>query len=179
MNRNVYLNIIATILLVSVIVIGLAVVKSIDLMRDRAEQATKQLDSIQTRIGNLERKISEVQVSSSATSQQKGQDQKTDKAEPQSAKIANFEYYDPNAESGGRLVSAIDNETKNMNYLINNESFVSTIWEYATDSLTDRNLEHIEIFEPKLAESWSLSEDKTTYTIKIRKGFSGTTSQIR
>ncbi|MFZ2654219.1 MAG: peptide-binding protein [Victivallales bacterium] len=170
MNRNVYLNIIATILLISVIVIGLAVVKSIDLMRDRAEQATKQLDSIQTRIGNLEKKISEGQVSSPVQSQQKGRDQKTDTAEAQPAKIANLQFYDPNAETGGRLITALASETKNMNYLINNESFVSAIWDYATDSLTDRNLEHIEIFEPKLAESWFLSEDKTTYTIKIRKG---------
>ncbi|HCE44079.1 MAG TPA: hypothetical protein DET40_11070 [Lentisphaeria bacterium] len=170
MNKNVYLNIIATILLIAVIVIGLAVVKSVDLMRDRAEQATKQLDSIQSRISNLEKKISEGQVSSPAQSQQKVQEQKTDKAEPQPAKIANLQYYDPNAESGGRLITSIASETKNMNYLINNESFVSAIWDYATDSLTDRNLEHMELFEPKLAESWSLSEDKTTYTIKIRKG---------
>ncbi len=163
MNRNVYLNIIATILLVAVIVIGLALIKSNDLMRDRAEQVSKQLETIQGKINTLEKKVSEVKVAA-PSSVQAVQPQDT------SANIANLEYYDPKAEFGGRLIAAVSSETKNMNYLINNEAFVSAIWDYATDSIAERDLEHVEKFEPKLAESWSLSDDKLTYTIKLRKG---------
>ncbi len=167
MNRNVYINIIGTILLVCVIFFGIAIVKSIDKMCRSTEKLASNLNDIQSSIANLEKKIAEGRISAPVPSASNVQEQKTSTAP---VKIANLQYYDPNAEDGGRLIAAISSETENMNYLINNESFVSAIWGYATDSLTDRNKEHIEIFEPKMAESWSLSDDKMTYTIKLRKG---------
>lgn len=164
MNRNVYLNIVATVLLLCVLTIGLALVYSVDLMRKRTEQVSEQLNAIQSKMNNLEKKVAEGSIV--APQPQDRQDQKTEPL----AKIANLQYYDPTAESGGRLITAVSSETKNMNSLVNNEAFVSAIWDYATDSLAERNFEHVEIFEPKLAESWSLSDDKTTYTVKLRKG---------
>ncbi|HBC88072.1 MAG TPA: hypothetical protein DCZ94_14070 [Lentisphaeria bacterium] len=167
MNRNLYINILGTILLICVVFFGIAIIVSIDKMCRSTEKLADNLNEIQTSIRNLDKKISEGQFSAPSSSQ-KAQDQKTGQVQP--AKIANLEFFDPKAESGGRLIASVSSETENMNYLINNESFVSAIWGYANDSIADRNKEHIEIFEPKMAESWSLSEDKMTYTIKLRKG---------
>ena len=41
MNKNVYLNIVATVLLLCVLIIGLALIYSVDLMRKRTEQVSR------------------------------------------------------------------------------------------------------------------------------------------
>jgi hypothetical protein len=48
-----------------------------------------------------------------------------------SGEFANSEFYDKSAQDGGRLIFAISSETKNMNSLLNNEAFVSTLWDFA------------------------------------------------
>lgn len=83
---------------------------------------------------------------------------------------ANAKFYDPNAEPGGTLTQAIAADTGNMNQLINNDATVSEFWSKCNDSLADLNWEDPNRFEPKLAESWELSQDKSVYRIKLRKG---------
>ncbi|MEA2013671.1 MAG: ABC transporter substrate-binding protein, partial [Verrucomicrobiota bacterium] len=68
------------------------------------------------------------------------------------------------------IISPIISETANMNYIINNEAMVSSLWDLANDSIAERNQAKPEIFEPKLAEKWELSDDKLVYTIYLRKG---------
>lgn len=167
MGRNVYGNIILTVLLIAVIIFGWAIVKSTDLNRLREEKVSKQLDKLEAKIDQIERKMMKfstvpvVAVSENTSTLAK---------QKKSPLIANLEFFDPKAEYGGRRVSAISSQTKNMNYMINNESLVSSIWSQCYDSLAERNYEHPEVFEPMLAENWTLSEDKLTYTIKLKKG---------
>lgn len=161
MNRNVYLNFILTILLIVVSIIAFVLVRSIDLLRFQTEKVSEQLIRLENKINNLEKNHSNLPRFPSSDLGISKKDFKD---------IANYKFYDHNADEGGRLIAAISSETKNMNYLVNNEYFVSTIWDYAFDLLAERNYEHPEIFEPKLAESWELSEDKLTYTVRLKKG---------
>ncbi len=81
---------------------------------------------------------------------------------------ANAEFFDPAAENGGRIVRALSSDVENLNPLTNNEATVSALWGIANSSLTERNYEDLDKFEPLLAESWSLSDDKLTWHIKLR-----------
>ncbi len=163
-NKNIFGNIISVLIAIIVLFAAFGIVRSVDILRFRLEKISEQISAISGKLENLQKSIEKLdKIAASAPTTEKTANFAT-------AEIANRQYYDQNAESGGRIITAISAETKNMNYIINNESLVSTIWEYCFDSLTERNYEHLEIFEPKLAESWSLSDDKMTYTIKLRKG---------
>ena len=81
---------------------------------------------------------------------------------------ANAEFFDPAAENGGRIVRALSSDVENLNPLTNNEATVSALWGIANSSLTERNYEDLDKFEPLLAESWRLSDDKLTWHIKLR-----------
>jgi len=163
LHKSGYLQFVLTVLVITVIVMGIAIIKSVDLLRDRAERISEQVKDVSSRIDNLENKLANLQISVPS-----GNTGQTPKASL--PKIANREFYDPKAVNGGRLITAISSETKNMNYLVNNEAFVGDIWTYCFDSLAERNYAKPEIFEPRLAESWTLSADKLTYTVKIRQG---------
>ena len=82
----------------------------------------------------------------------------------------NAEFYDRNADQGGRYILANISDTGNMNMLINNDAMVSDFWGISCDTLAERHMQDIDRFVPKMAESWTLSDDKLTYRIKLRKG---------
>ena len=162
--KNTFLSVVLVVIVIVMVVTGVALVKSVDLLRFRAESISSEMKELQNKIGNVEKQLNDIQMHGGVAAGKTDLDQSA--AEP----IANKKFYDPKAVNGGRIIIATGADTKNMNSLVNNEFLVSTIWGYATDSLANRNFEHPEKFEPKLAESWSLSEDKLTYTIKLRKG---------
>jgi peptide/nickel transport system substrate-binding protein len=143
---------------------GWAIVRSIDLKRLREEKISGQLEQLEGKINQIERKMQELRTLPPASSVQIRETPR------EVANVANLEFFDSKAEFGGRRISAISSQTKNMNYMVNNESLVSGIWGVCFDSLAERNYSKPEIFEPMLAESWSISDDKLTYTIKLRKG---------
>ena len=167
MNRNLYGNIVLTVLLLAVVVFGWAIVKSTDLQRLREEKSSRQLEELEGKINQLDRRLLKMMTNPGISFQNKAS---SDQQKRESADIANLEFFDSTAEFGGRKISAIPTQTKNMNYMVNNESLVSSIWGSCFDSLAERNYKNIEIFQPMLAESWSISEDKLTYTIKLKKG---------
>ncbi|MBQ7403400.1 MAG: hypothetical protein IJW05_08180 [Lentisphaeria bacterium] len=84
--------------------------------------------------------------------------------------IANAEFYDPKAQSGGRLITVSASDTKNMNPLITNDAFLSTLASYTQDAISERNYKDIGKFEPKLAESWERLDDGLRFRIRLRKG---------
>jgi peptide/nickel transport system substrate-binding protein len=85
-------------------------------------------------------------------------------------KFANMELRDPNAVEGDTLVGVMQAESGNLNAIINNEASVIAFWGMCYDSLAERNVLNPDIFEPKMAEKWEISDDKLTYTIYLRKG---------
>ncbi|MEM4247979.1 MAG: ABC transporter substrate-binding protein, partial [Candidatus Nanoarchaeia archaeon] len=161
--KNIFVNLVLLVALIVFVFIGFALIHAIDTLRFRAEKVIEELAKLDAKISGIERML----VGGMPV---KNLSDRAKRSFGENAEIANKDYYDPEAEPGGRLIFATSADTKNMNAIINNEAFVSAIWGYAYDSLCERNFEHPEIFEPKLAESWSLSEDKMTYTIKLRKG---------
>ena len=166
MGRNIYGNVVITVLLVATVIFGWAIVKSNDLKRLREEKVSKQLDKLESKMDRVERKMMQLSIAPPAVAVKTSPGSK----QQASVKIANLEFFNSKAAFGGRRISAISSQTKNMNYMVNNESLVSSIWSLCFDSLAERNFKRTEIFEPMLAESWTLSADKLTYTIQLKKG---------
>ena len=167
MNRNLYVNIVVTLLLIVVVIFGWGIVKSTDLKREREEKVSTQLAKVEEKLNRLDRRLSQLSI----TSVSKGDvDNKISSNSNPLKTIANLEFYDKDAEFGGSKVTAIASQTQNMNSLVNNDSLAGSIWGTCFDSLAERNYNKPEIFEPMLAESWVISEDKLTYTIKLKKG---------
>jgi peptide/nickel transport system substrate-binding protein len=82
----------------------------------------------------------------------------------------NARLYDKDAEDGGTRISATMGFSGNMNYIINNEGTVGSLWDSCNDSLGARSYKNPKIFQPKMAENWSVSADGKTFTIKLREG---------
>lgn len=83
---------------------------------------------------------------------------------------ANANYYDRNAQSGGRMIKAIATDLGNLNPITVNEATVSTFWGLANSSLAEYDLEKPGVYQPLLAESWEESADHCTFRIKLRPG---------
>ncbi len=165
MQRNGYLNVILTLLLAVVAGVGLLLVRSVDLLRLRTERISEQMGGLHQRLDQVERRIASLgTVSVGHGTAASGQ------ASVTPGRIANVEYFDPEAEPGDRIITAIQSETPNMNSLVNNEAFVGDIWGLCYDSLAERNYGNPDTFEPKLAEAWELSDDKLVYTVTLRQG---------
>ena len=146
-------------------VVGYAVIRAIDHSRFAMEKLAGQLAQIDSKVSQLEKRLNEDAVHVSSTSAASGKSNA-----PPLAAIANKEFFDPKAEEGGRIIEPRTSETKNMNAIINNEAFVSSLWGETFDSLAERNYAQPELFQPKLAEGWELSDDKLVYTIRLRPG---------
>ncbi len=66
------------------------------------------------------------------------------------------------------LVYRLGSEPDTLNRLTSNDAYSSLINSFIFDDLIKRDNETLE-FKPKLAESWEISEDKLTYTFKLRQ----------
>lgn len=137
---------------------GYASVVSRDRLRFQLEAVEKSLEDLAARVDSAPAARTVVLSAADAS----------DATAP--AKAANAEFYDPAAEDGGTLTQAIAADTGNMNSLINNDATVSEFWSKCGDTLAELNWNDLTRFEPKMAESWSVSEDNATYRIKLRKG---------
>jgi peptide/nickel transport system substrate-binding protein len=175
MGKNIFSNLILSLIFLTVIFFGYAIVKSVDLLRLREEKIVQNQQNLLSSIKQISRKLNNFSLtpatfaSTKTSPDSKSSDSKI-KNYTNSKQIANLEFYDKNSDFGGRKISALTSQTKNMNYMVNNESLVSSIWGYCYDSLAERNYAKPEKFQPMLAESWTLSEDKMTYTIHLKKG---------
>ena len=163
MGKNIYINIIATIALIVGIIIGIAFVRSVDQARYKMEDVYNRLYNVGSRLMELEKKVDDLTKMEFKVANAVVQNKPVEK-------IVNQEFYDQDADIGGRYVMPITSASKNLNSLINNDHLVSILWDKCTSSLAARNYEFPEKFEPLMAESWEISEDKMTYTIKLREG---------
>ena len=121
MNRNLYLNVLATLIFIALLIFGLAFVSSVDSLRSSVE-------GLKSKVASLEDRVSSLKLQAPQQSQAQSQ-------APQQApeRAANAEFYDPKAVEGDRFVDAMAADTKNMNMLVNNDAYVSAIWDSITD----------------------------------------------
>ncbi|MDD4180158.1 MAG: ABC transporter substrate-binding protein [Victivallaceae bacterium] len=155
MNKNIYLNITMTIFMVIAIFLGVMIINALDRVRFEQEKVRDALENLQNSAIHPTPK----NTLASTLSSTKGREN-----------VANLEFFDPASTPGGRIIRVISADTGNMNYLINNESSVSDFYSICNSSLAARNYAKPEKFEPLMAESWSISEDKLSYLIKLRRG---------
>ena len=152
MNKTGYLKFAVTLLLAAVIFFGILIVNG--------------LDRIQRSIRDLEKTIAKQPVVVSAA---------VPAAELPAAKsgkttVANAEFFDPEAQPGGRMIQATAADSENLNHLINNDATVSHFHSLTNSTLAERNFRDQDRFEPLMAESWEISDDHLVYKIKLRKG---------
>lgn len=158
--KRVLTNILLIVLIVLVAVIGMVVVKSIDYSRFKAEALASSIETMNKQLQKIDKELKYLKFHSDGSTQEKATTQK----------IANSQYFDPEADFGGRMINCVTAGTKNLNYLLNNETIAGDIWGLATSALTSRDYENPEIFEPLMAEKWEVSEDKLVYDITIKQG---------
>ncbi|MBR7130555.1 MAG: hypothetical protein IKC82_01010 [Lentisphaeria bacterium] len=84
--------------------------------------------------------------------------------------FANREYFVKDAPDQGKLVSIIASDPPGLNPLIFNEASAAEIFALCSLSLAERDWQHPEKFRPQLAESFTISPDRKSYHIKLRKG---------
>jgi len=154
MDQTRYLKIILTILTGAVIVSAYLIVTALDRVRESNLLLCERLARLD---GNAPAPRAPEQKPAAA-------------AGKRSAAIANAEFYAPEAVTGGRMIQATEAETGNLNPLISNEAMAASFNALCSASLASRNLEKPELFEPLLAESWTISPDHKSYRIKLRRG---------
>ena len=159
MNKNVYLNFILTIATIALIFLGITLINAVD----RVQQSNQ---NILRRLARLEETIAAKPEQTVVLSAQKT----TSKVVQQFPQIANRQYFDTDAVSGGRLTGSVYADAPSMNALINNEATASRFNAICSSSLAARDLENPDKFEPLMAESWTISPDKLTYVVTLKKG---------
>ncbi|GHS92616.1 peptide-binding protein [Planctomycetales bacterium] len=83
--------------------------------------------------------------------------------------FANAEFFPRDGQRGYTRVSAVASFSGNFNQLIRSEQTTGAVWDLCNDSLAERNLARPLEWEPKLAESWRVSDDGLVFTIKLRR----------
>jgi len=151
-------------ILVLALVIAVAVwfqVTAMDALRFQTENLMKQVNELRDKMEVMGRERPAAQVPTAIA------------ATPTAAALppfANREFFDPAAIPGGTMRDASAQDTQNMNLLINNDNILGELSGLVCSSLAERNFVHPEKFEPVMAASWTISPDKMTYRIKLRKG---------
>lgn len=152
----------------------------VTLLAEQRRQANATQSALEALAARLDQGVAVAPGSPAASTEAPGasSDPSTDAATPGSERgdptpkvqFANLEYRDPDAVDGGRIVQAVSTFTGNLNDMVNNDSACSQIWSVCHDAVAERNYDRITEWEPKLAESWEVSEDGLTYTIHLRRG---------
>ena len=155
MNNHGYLKFILTVLVLVIAFFGYMLVTAIDRVRESNLRILEKIEMLPGRIQFSARMAPPI----SGTVPDR-----------QTSAIANAAFFDPEAETGGRLILATSVDTANMNYLINNDAAAAEFNSLCGSSLAERNFEKPEEFQPLMAESWSVSDDHLVYRIKLRKG---------
>ena len=159
MNKNLYLNVIVTLILGAFLILGIVIVNALDHHRFAMEQLASEVRKLENRLSSgVVHPAAPVPVENAKTAA--------------AAPAANAAYFDPKAASGGKLVRAFSADVGNLNSILTNDAYVSMIWSQVTDSLAERDYRDTGDGEyaPLLAESWSFSPDREKIHVKLRKG---------
>ncbi len=138
-------------------------VGAIRIFKHRETVLVNELRGLHSDIGRLTEAVKELTARGGIAIPQEGEGTRR-------PRFANLQARDPDAVDGDQIVIGELAGTGSLNYIINNEYLAGTCWGLAFDSAAERNLEDPSIFEPKLATSWEISEDKMNYTIHLRPG---------
>ena len=159
MNKNLYLNVIVTLILGAFLVLGIVIVNALDHHRFAMEQLASEVRKLENRLSaGVVHPAGPVPAGNTKTAA--------------AAPAANAAYFDPGATDGGKLVRAFSADVGNLNSILTNDAYVSTIWSQVTDSLAERDYRDTGDGEyaPMLAESWSFSADRKKIRVKLRNG---------
>lgn len=155
MNRNGYLNFAVTVIAV-LMVLGLwQLFVSLDALRFSNERLASEVKALSAR-------LNEVRPPPSGGAAAATPAEKED--------FANAEFFDPAAEPGGIMRTAIGAWPDNFNPILSNDHTSALIRQYVNQSLAARNNAAPDVFEGVLAESWEESADHLSYHIKLRPG---------
>jgi len=83
----------------------------------------------------------------------------------------NSNWLPAEAKQGGTLNLKMGSDPKGFNWLVENGADVSEIQSYVHISLGAYHLKDVTRYTGDLAYHWTISEDKTTHTLKLRKDF--------
>jgi len=162
-NKKTFLNLIFILVVLVFVVTFVMIVRSLDQYRFQVEKLTKKIEQNNNKLDELQKLLKSGQVSDKEVSSQSA-------GSKCNINIANKNYFDPGAVTGGKLITSVPAATKNLNYLINGEAFAGNLWGYTNSTLAARDYQHPEKFEPLLAEKWEVSDDKLVYDIILRQG---------
>ncbi len=164
-NKNPMITTLLVLCFLAIVFFGYSLVTAFDQLRYHTENLEKRLAEISEKLDSVNITgigMTGLSIAGSGAAQHT---ESTGDVKP-----GNAEFFDANADAGGRYIKAISSDTGNMNMLLNNDATVSDFWGITYDSLAERNLKNLDEFVPKMAESWSVSEDQLVYHIKLRKG---------
>ena len=152
MNQSTYLKVVLTILTLSVIYLGIVGINAVDRLHRSNIRLLEQLENMKN--------IPATAVGANVKP----------KAQKEAVNIANLRYFDPNARFGGKMTQAINAEPPNFNPITTNEATSSNLYALCSAGIAARNWENPDIYEPMIAESWQISDDKKVFSIKLRRG---------
>ena len=142
--------------LIAVAATGYVLVTALDRLRF-------ELESLHATVRTLNEKISSAPLRTAASAV-------PEKPKPE-VPMANAQFFDPEAVSGDRFISSIAADTKNMNYLLNNDATLgNALMPRVMDSLGVRAYDDLNKFLPQMAESWNVSPDGLRIRVKLRDG---------
>ena len=156
MNNRRTTEILLAFFLIAVAATGYVLVTALDRLR-------LELESLHATVRTLNEKISSAPLRTAASAV-------PEKPKPE-VPMANVQFFDPEAVSGDRFISSIAADTKNMNYLLNNDATLgNALMPRVMDSLGVRAYDDLNKFLPQMAESWNVSPDGLRIRVKLRDG---------
>lgn len=156
MNNRRTTEILLAFCLIAVAATGYVLVTALDRLRF-------ELESLHATVRALNEKISSAPLRTAVSAV-------PEKPKPE-VPMANAQFFDPEAVSGDRFISSIAADTKNMNYLLNNDATLgNALMPRVMDSLGVRAYDDLNKFLPQMAESWNVSPDGLRIRVKLRDG---------
>ncbi|MDD3153355.1 MAG: peptide-binding protein [Victivallaceae bacterium] len=153
-----FTRVLSILLLVFAILTGLLVVHALDRVRRSNMLVAERLESVLEKLDSTAATPVQTQAADASEAVKAG------------TPPANLAFFDPQAQFGGRMVSAQGADTANLNWILTNEAGCASLNALCNASLAERNYANSAEFQSMLAEKWEISSDHLTYHITLREG---------